>query len=471
MGRALVMAGLLAAAASRAAADERPLTLRLAIQEALASSPRLRAPDDGRALAQIRERQASARFGFKISPTLQTSSEPAGLDQRTLGVAVSRRLPFGADVQFNASAYRYGEAFNQLNDAGYTVGITQPLLRGFGLTATADLEQARRGVETAERSFAAARQQLVVVVAEAYFGVLRADRLIQTAERALDRAGRLQKSSEARAKVGLATELDVLRAELLAAQAEASLVAAREAFESAADALKTLIGRAPDSAFQIAAADLRDVAAELDTLAGPLPDGGAAGLVQAALVSRPEVREARDRIADARRAESVARWNLLPPVTLDVSYTRRGLGPDSSDILGRLLTGWRFNVTTSYAIDRSDESAAAASAALTSRAAARDAIDTERRIAEDVRRADRARSRTAASIDIQAKAVALAERQLRLAEMRYERGVADNFDVIDAESNLFQAQTALVAAEIDRALAALALRRATGTLDPGVFER
>jgi outer membrane protein TolC len=59
----------------------------------------------------------------------------------------------------------------------------------------------------------------------------------------------------------------------------------------------------------------------------------------------------------------------------------------------------------------------------------------------------------------------MAERQLRLAEIRYERGVAGNFDVTDAENNLYQANTALVAAQAAHALAGLTLRRVVGALD------
>jgi outer membrane protein TolC len=186
--------------------------------------------------------------------------------------------------------------------------------------------------------------------------------------------------------------------------------------------------------------------------------------VRTALAARSEVHEARDRIGDARRAETVARWQLLPPASLDVSYTRRGLGA-SSPIFGNLFNGWRVGVSTSYALDHSDESAAAATAAVSVRAAEQAAVDAERRIAEEVRRAHRVWTRTASTVGIQSKAVELAERQLRLAQIRYERGVAGNFDVVEAEANLFEAQSAMIAAQIERALGWLTLTRLTGTLD------
>jgi outer membrane protein TolC len=88
---------------------------------------------------------------------------------------------------------------------------------------------------------------------------------------------------------------------------------------------------------------------------------------------------------------------------------------------------------------------------------------------DEVRRAYRAWTRTLSTTEIQSKAVVLAERQLRLAQIRYERGVAGNFDVIDAENNLIQAQSGLIGAQVERALAGLILQRVVGTLNAQAF--
>jgi outer membrane protein len=460
-GRVLILSALLVAARTPGVrARQSPLTLRQAIAEALAASPVLRGPDDGRTLAAIRERQQSAAFGVKVTPTLQTGSDPSGFGQRTLGVGVAKRLPFGTDLQFTANSYQFGSGASALQDAGYTFAMSQPLLRGW-TTATAGLQQARRDTVSAARTYTDARQRLVASVADAYFSVLRAERLVEAADRAHERAARLQVSSEARAKVGLATELDVLRADLLASQSDASRLGQREVLESAQDAFRTLIGRPSDSDVTLVETELLDDAAVV--LDDPIET-----FLRTAQATRLEVREAHDRIGDARRAESIARWNLLPPISADLSYTKRGLGGGAQSF-DQLFGGWRFGISSSYALNRSDESAAAATASVSTRAAVRDTEDVERRVADEVRRAHRTWTRTATTIDLQKRAVSLAERQVRLAQLRYDRGVADNFDVIDAENNLFQAQSGLIAAQVDRALAALTLRRVTGSLDPESF--
>jgi outer membrane protein len=462
VARIFLSVAVIVCSVASAHAQSMPLTLRQAIVEALAASPALRVPDDGRTLALIRERQSAARFGLKVTPSFQTGSDPFGLNQRTMGVAVAKRLPSGTTIRMDATSSQFGESAASWRDTGYAIGISQPLLRGWTAVGSADLRQAQRNTQSATRAYVDARQRLVVAVADAYFSIVRARRLVDAAERALDRASRLRTSSEARAKAGLATELDVLRADLLASQAEAALAGERETLETAIDALKILIGRGPDAAIDVADAEVGDLGAPADE---PVER-----FVRDALDSRVDVREARDRIDDAKRAQTVARWNLLPPITFDAQYSRRGIGGGpAAAAFATLFNGWRFGVSTSYALDRSEETAAAAAAAVTVRAVERDAEDTERRVADEVRRAYRAWTRTLTTVAIQSKAVGLAERQVELAQIRYERGVAGNFDVTDAENNLFQAQAALIGAQVERALAGLTLRRVSGTIDPDAF--
>ena len=457
---ALVLVCAFAPAA--ATAQSPPLTLEQAVAEALRTSPRLHEPEDGRTVAAIRERQAAARFGLKLTPQFQAGTDPMGAPMRTVGVQMSKRLLSGASILFQADSAQFGERGNQFRDAGFSFGVSQPLFRGWTAVGSAELVEARRQKQAADAMLANDRQDLVLRVAEAYFAVVRAQRLIAVAEAALEKARLLHTASEARSRVGLATELDVLRAELLTSQSEAALLGHREARETAVDALNTLIGRSTGSDIEIAGATF--------DAAGPPPEAAVETLIATATATRIDAREARERVRDARRSETVAKWNLMPPLNLDLSYTRRGLGPGALPGYGALMSGFRFGLGSTYSLDRSDEAASAAVAAVSVRSAEREALDVERQIADDVRRAHRAAIRTRAAVDLQKKAVAIAERQLRLAQIRYERGVAGNFDVIDAHTALVETEALLIGAHIDRYLADLALRRASGLLDPEGFQ-
>lgn len=440
-----------------------PLGLREAIALALEHSPSLRPANDRVMLSEIQRQVAEAEFNLKVTPSFGSGTNPYGLDQQTLGVSLSKKLITGAQVVLNADSSQWsvgGNGSAPMRDGGYALNIVQPLLRGAGPTARAGLIDGRREVERSDRHLRESRQQIIVDVAATYFSIIRHKRLVGTSELALERAVRLRTASQARARVGLATQLDVLRAELLASRSEADVETEREALSSALDLLKLALGRSPESLLDVAEADIGGDPFGVERVVSQPVDE----LVKLAIATRPDVFESRERIGDARRHQAIAKWNLLPDLSLTMSYARRGLGSPQSRVLNDLMGGWKVGVSSSYSLDNAVQAASAASAGIELIAAEQEAIHTQRRVAADVRRAHRAWLRTADSIAIQQKTVEFAGKQLQLAQLRYERGIANNFDIIDAEHQVAQTQAALISAQVDRQMAGLMLLRAMGTL-------
>lgn len=467
----LLAAFAIVAQAPAAVAGTGALTLREAIAEALAASPALGSAQDARQIADIGERVAASHFGIDVAPALRAATSAAGRGEGGLGLDVTKRFRLGTELRVGASGFQIAGPLES-RGSGYSVGISQPLLRGLGGAPSAALTQSRRDIVASDRALIEARQDLIVTVAASYLEVLQLDRQVAVAELAIDRAERLLVSSRARASVGLATRLDVSRADYFAAQSEAILLHQREARDGALDRLKALLGRPIEGAIALASADLSNPSALLDDFLPPAAPSGAMAeeMVAMAHARRLDLIETRDRIGDARRAKTVATWNLLPDLIVHATYSRHEFASNGS----RMAVGddgWRVGVSTGYSLLRAQAGAAAASATVSIRAAERALADAERRVTVEVRRAHRQWVRTAATIDLQSKAVQFAERQVRLAEIRAERGIADNFDVVDAEGNLYQAQTALIEAQAARALAALLLRRAAGALDPAEYAR
>jgi outer membrane protein TolC len=443
------------------------LTLEAAIAEALQHSPELQPGEDAVKLATVRTRLAASAFGVKVAPTLSANSDPILGGTREAGVSVTKRLDTGAQTFATVSSYQFGTSSAALRDASYSVGISQPLLRGFTRTAMADVTNATRAAVGADRDLSIARAALVVHVTAQYFAVVKQQRLSEAARQAADRATALRVASEARTRVGLATELDVLRAEVLESQMGASVASATGALSAAQDELAVLIGRPLGEPIAVAnGTDGREDPRGVESISSSVEE-----LTRTALATRVEVREAHDRVGDAARAVEVAHWNLLPPIALDVSYTRRSITSSIGIAPSLATSGWKVGVSTAYALDRSAEVAAAETARISVEAARRAAEQTEQRVAGEVRQSYRAWQTAGTTVTIQQRGLELAQRELRLAELRFERGLASSLDVIDAQNSVLQAQNALIAAELDRTVFALDLRRATGVLDMGrVFQ-
>ncbi len=335
--------------------------------------------------------------------------------------------------------------------------LTQPLLRGVGPNASFfELRNARRAVEGQERSLELARQRTAVDVAAAFYAVIAQRQLLDVASQSLERTEGLRKSSEARLEVGLASKLDVFRAELQAAQAGDAMVRAQASLATALERFRALLALPPHDPVEPEAEALEP------------PDGGFEPpevLVQRAIESRLELAEARDQVGDARRSASLAKQNLLPQLDLNLGVTQLGFGSSFG-------TAWRAGDTqvnvflsASYPVPQASARATSAVAQLEVDSRLRAVRQREIDVEQEVRQALRDLEQIRKSVELQRKSVDVAEQQRRLAVLRYQRGLGSNFDVVDAESNLVAARSALVQLLTSYAVARLDLKRSTGTLD------
>jgi outer membrane protein TolC len=188
-------------------------------------------------------------------------------------------------------------------------------------------------------------------------------------------------------------------------------------------------------------------------------------MVARALDNRLDLREVRDQVKDAQRAASLAKQSLLPQLDLTLNVAQLGFGPTYSDALHTGDTRVSVSLSTSYPLERSAERVAAAVADMGVQAHQRAVTQKELEVETDVRLALRELDRIRKSVELQKQGVDVAAQQRRLASLRYQRGLASNFDVVDAESNLVLARSALVGLLTNYKVALVELRRATGELE------
>jgi outer membrane protein len=451
-----LVAGSTDASAQDPNAPEQVLSLEQAVKLALVNNLNLLSTIDGVHGAQISEQLAESRFNFKMTPSYARGvGDQSVVDQR-FGLEVSKLLPMGTTL---TGSYRSDTASNELgnfNNSIVGVGVTQPLLRGFGTKATEfELENSRRGLQGSERNLELSRQRLVVDVVANYYNIIRQQGLVEVAEGSLTRNRELLRASEARLEVGLASKLDVFRAELQLSQAEEALIFRQEALELALDAFKFNLGMGP-----LARVSLEIVEPEYQPV---LIDVNA--LTETALRNRIEVREEYDRIDDARRSQAISKQNLLPQLDLNMRYEQRGIGDSLYSSFDFQDSAFNVFLSTSYALDRSSERASFARSQIDVDARRRSLKLVEYNVANEVRAAARNVTRVGKSIELQERNIDFAEQQMRLATLRYQRGLASNFDIIDAENNLIRARNNYVSLVTDFHVSQMQLKRVAGTLD------
>jgi outer membrane protein TolC len=430
------------------------MSLATAVRVALEQAFLLLDSRDAVSASRWREKAAVAEFFPSLTPIYQR-----GEGRSVYGLDLSQRLPWtGGSVTASSRYLSEPEAnapFPRTTDLRLL--LTQPLLRGVGPNATFfELTNARRAVQGQERTLALARQRTAVAVAAAFYAVIAQRQLLEVARQSLERTLGLKKSSEARLQVGLASKLDVFRAELQAAQASDAMVRSQASLATALERFRALLALPPGDPVEPEAAAL------------PLTDDTFEPvelLVRRALEARLELAEARDQVGDARRSASLAKQNLLPQLDLNVGVTQLGFGSSFGTAWTAGDTQVNVFLSASYPMQQTSQRATRAVAELGVDSRQRAVRQRELDVEQEVRQALRELEQIRKSVELQRQAVGVAEQQRRLAVLRYQRGLGSNFDVVDAESSLVTARSALVQLLTSYAIARLDLKRTTGTLD------
>jgi outer membrane protein len=410
--------------------------------------------------SRLREGVTRAQFYPKVTPRYQRSA-----DDSVFGLDATQKLPWtGGSVTaaalmsstFDGAIGPVVSPFPRTSDLRLV--LTQPLLRGFGPNAAFyDLRVSRRTREGQERQYELGRQRLAVDVTRSYYQVIQQRQLLAVARQSLDRSETLRRASTARLEVGLVSKLDVYRAELQASQAQESMVRAEASLDSELERFRTLLGLSPSDPLQPEALVLPENVAADDIEPVEV-------LTQRALENRLDLLETRDEVGDARRTSSLAKQNLLPQLDLNLGVTQFGNGTTYGNAFHSADRRVNVYFSTSYPLERSNEAASKAVAELDVTSRERTLRQRQLDVETEVRSAVRELQRIRKSIELQRKGVEVAEAQRRLATLRYQRGLASNFDVVDAEGSLVVARSALVGLLTSYQVAKVDLQRVIGTL-------
>jgi outer membrane protein len=431
----------------------RTVSLDEAVTMALQGNFGLLASADAVYSARIAEGVQRAEFFPKVTPLFQRSP-----DQTTIGASMDENLPWTGGLlhaSFGASSPHDSQS---AHTSALNVTLVQPLLRGFGPAASLfALRNARRAREGQERGFVLARQGLIVQVTSAFYQVVRQRQLVEVARQSLKRSANLKKASQARMLVGMVSKLDVFRAEIQAAQAGESVVAAESGLDTALESFRVLLGLPPRTPIEPESVRL-DAEASLEIEPVDV-------LTVRAIEHRLELKEGRDRVQDARRALASARQSLLPTLDVNVVMSQTGVGATLADSLRAVDRRVGVTLSAGLPLQRAADRAQQSTGELNLKAAERNLRQMEMQVEAEVRAAARRIDSLSKSIELQRQGVTLAQQQQRLATLRYQRGLASNFDVVDAEGNLVAARTALVGLLSNLAVARVELLRAVGVLD------
>jgi outer membrane protein, multidrug efflux system len=255
----------------------------------------------------------------------------------------------------------------------------------------------------------------------------QADRAVETRERGL-------RLAKVRLDAGVTSALDYRQAEALLTQAQTEVASLRNQRAKQRNIVRLLVGSPIDEEALAPARRLGDqgIIRDID-----------AGLPSALLANRPDIMQAEEALRAARANVGAARAAFFPSISLtgnaglassslDSLFTEDGIGWSFGPSISLPIFDWgarKGNLT----VARARETIEVATYERTVQIAFREVSDA---LAD--------RKFLAEQLVAQERAVTAQLALTRLARLRYENGVAQFLEVLDAERNLFSAQQALV---------------------------
>lgn len=392
------------------------------------------------------------------NPGVRASAQRLLQAQAQLGVyraAQSPSVSVGTSVANSHSSQKTSQALalggRTIEGNNYTAGVS--------LSYELDLwGRVKRVVEAADAQAMVAQDDrdgvillLSAQVAQSYWQLRGLDAERDILERALATRRESQQLIEARFNAGLSNELDVSRARIERANAEADLHEVQRQRNALEHALATLVGASPSAPL---------VAAGSTAL--PLPPAIPVGLPASLLAQRPDLASSVAQLRAANAQIGVAEGAFYPSVSLTGNFgyasenlTQLAGGSARQFSIGPLalslpvFDGGRNKANLAIAKARYDEAVANhESRLLTALREVEDALsDVQQRQLQ---------------ADVQVQAQQAAARAHEVAQARYERGVSSYLDVTDAQRSALAADRAAAQIRTQRLLATVAVARALG---------
>ena len=476
--------------------DSFDISLEDAVVEALRHNVSLVVERYARSRSLLGIEEAMGIYDFNLGAFVSTSSDSRptsslledadilSTDVDVWNFSLSRLLAWGgtAEITFNNSKTESSNEFVQPNpqfSVAWNIGVTQPLLRGFGRDVTErNIVVARNNVGINHEAFRLQVESVIQQVSNEYWSLVGAMEQLEVAEQSLELAKELHEMNRIQVDVGTKAPLEMVQSEAGVARREEDIIRRRQAVEDAQDILRQLIN--------IAAGQLWDVPIVPVTnpeIAHQPIDVKAA--VEKAFEMRADIIQQRLRNDTSRLDAMVAKNSMKPRLDLTAGYglnaiagtfdfidnttgarvlSESNYGDALDSILDREFDGWRVSLDFAMPLENRAARARAAQAELTVKQGEWQLRDLEGTVRLGVRRAARAVETAHKAIESAKVSSRLAEKNLEAERKRYENGLSTSFQVLEIQEDLSEAQSSEVAAIIGYRQALTAYHLATGEL-------
>ena len=410
---------------------------------------------------------------FRRNPNLQSSVTTIVTEDDGL-VETGIRKPLGTGGSISTSLeMRYGNLNNAEFDRVFryifapALEFRQPLLKNVGARQQySAIKIANYQVSISEEEFRQEVLEIVARVASAYWRLFLLREFVNIDRENFEMAEEVFRRESVRVTEGISQQLDVERARSNAQRRRGNLVNSRERLRVAVDQLKLLLNSSNltiDSAVDILPIDTPE------TIVRIVKEQEA---IETALLHRPEIGRAKQRLEIRKVEEKLSRHLRLPNLDVFGRYAVTGYGREFSDSFND--TGfdendvWSAGLNFAYPFGNRSAQARYRKSAIERNQASAQIERVQNRIKQDVKEVVLAIKFAKGEIDSTRVAKVSAEKVVEGEFIRFEIGQTTNEELLRAQDLLAANSRNFARAVVNYNIALAELARAQGLLPDGV---
>ncbi len=432
----LAAAALAVLSAPVAAQQPVRLTLKQAVDIALSPEGNTRVQLSGESTRQAESRVLQSR-----------ASLLPNLDSYVTEQNQTRNLAaFGIQIQIPIPGFVFPTVVGPYNTFDARVQATQSV---FDFSSIRRYQASRAGARAAAADADNTRDQTSAQVASLYMQALAAGAHVEAAQANVEMAQATATLAENRKNAGTGTGIEVTRAQVELANARQRLLVAQNDQRQARLQLLRALGMKLETEIELA-----------DKMTyTPVPDEPMQQSIDSALAARPDWKAQKTREDNARISYSATKFERLPSVSAFADYGSIGTGMTSASPTRTYGITMRVPIFDGGRRDaRRTESASQFRQEQIRSGDLRQQVELEIRLAlDDLRSAED-------QLKVADEGLTQAEREVAQAQRRYDAGVANSLEPIDAQTRLARARDNRISALLAYNVARINLGQATGAI-------
>ena len=400
-----------------------------------------------------------AEFEPKIGPAVSigrvgdSNLFPGGGVNNSYGIMVRKKFETGTSLYGGPSYNRAADASNTTMN----LAVTQPLLKGAGAEFNMDgVHRAEFSVAATKLKLAQARTQTVLETIVTFYEVDKQKQIVELYRALSDALSQHVMITRSKEKAGLAGSMDAYRAEISQKDAEQALSQAESAYLASSGKLKHLLGVSQD--------------VEIELVPTALPELNLENAEAETESANFELVQAQADLGEAERIMRVADDGTRPELNLQLSY---GQGNRSDPFVAQYIPStyktWNVSLQSSTDLFRSAEKSNYKRSIMMVEVALVNLQQKQDEIRRQVKQQLAYIAACKERAELREAQIKHAEGKLALAEVKFRNGMADNFTLIETQTELQNARVGLLNEEAEYALSIYRLAAIRGRLLDGYF--